>query len=315
MLSINNKDAKMVCIGGDTMDKNIEFYSRSDFEQACGSITRSTLRYYEREGILKPVKVDENGYKYYSRGQLYTYFHIAMLRKINCSVSEIRNIFTTPNAQYKNIFLEKKFKLDEMIQSLTQISKTLETINCLVDKFPIDSWGCPRVSIGNRRFYYRLLSTEGDGEHGVDNFIYKRKIDREIVQNNYKYLFYPMGVIINKDEFLQGSNKYNGYLLSVANKNDFNDCKCTGFGPSVTYSYTSGAPLTQIEHLELLRKYIKESGLTLKSGIHESIVPIRVNANTEAEYLNIFSADVEDDDVFQRELSYNKRNNKIQKDN
>lgn len=291
------------------VDELDNLLTRKEFEDACGDIKRSTLRYYENKGLLKPVKTDKNGYKYYTVSQLYTFFHISMLRKINCSVSEISEIMLKPDSLYENIFDKKQESLDEMIKSLNQIKKTLEIMRYFVKHFPDKMLCMPVLKIGNNPFYYRLIPTDGNGEHSIKQFLERRKIDRNIISKDNRYLFYPMGVWIDKDKFLSGSNRFDSYILAVTDKDCFDDCMCTGIGAVATYSYTTGSPLTQIKHLNNFRKYILDNGFTILSGIYETIVPIRVDSDTEAEYLNIISVSIADNDVFR--VKYDKQNERI----
>ncbi|MGI5935972.1 MAG: MerR family transcriptional regulator [Oscillospiraceae bacterium] len=52
--------------------------------------TVKTLRYYEREGILNPEFVDENGYRYYSSKQLLELARIVHLRQCGLTIEDIK---------------------------------------------------------------------------------------------------------------------------------------------------------------------------------------------------------------------------------
>ena len=54
--------------------------------------TIKTLRYYEKEGLLKPSFVDENGYRYYETNKLIELSKIISLRQIGFSISEIKKV-------------------------------------------------------------------------------------------------------------------------------------------------------------------------------------------------------------------------------
>lgn len=57
--------------------------------------TIKTLRYYDREGLLSPARVDEEtGYRYYTTGQLIRLSRITALRQAGLSVGEVASILS-----------------------------------------------------------------------------------------------------------------------------------------------------------------------------------------------------------------------------
>lgn len=54
-------------------------------------ISERMLRYYEQEGLLKPVR-DENGYRNYSQGDLDAAYGIAALVSVGLEIEQIRVI-------------------------------------------------------------------------------------------------------------------------------------------------------------------------------------------------------------------------------
>ena len=67
-------------------------YKIGDFSN-MSKTTIKALRYYEKEGLLKPVYVDLNtGYRYYETSQLVEISKIISLRQIGLSIKDIKNI-------------------------------------------------------------------------------------------------------------------------------------------------------------------------------------------------------------------------------
>ena len=57
-------------------------------------LTIKALRFYEREGLLKPASVDEwNNYRFYETSQLETAAKIKSYRQLGLSVEEIKAVF------------------------------------------------------------------------------------------------------------------------------------------------------------------------------------------------------------------------------
>ena len=64
-------------------------FTSGQFAKLC-STTKETLFHYDSLGLLKPARVRENGYRYYTASQFFDFDLIAVLRSAGCSLSEIR---------------------------------------------------------------------------------------------------------------------------------------------------------------------------------------------------------------------------------
>ena len=85
--------------------------------------TIKTLRYYEKEGLLKPSFVDENGYRYYETNKLIELSKIISLRQIGFSISEIKKVksgaefekqLLTKQKELENLQMENNFKISQI---------------------------------------------------------------------------------------------------------------------------------------------------------------------------------------------------------
>ena len=65
--------------------------SVSDFAAYCGS-TRQTMQYYDRIGLLDPIQVGSQGYRYYHPLQGHEVRLIRSLQQSGCSLDEIKEI-------------------------------------------------------------------------------------------------------------------------------------------------------------------------------------------------------------------------------
>ena len=67
-------------------------YKIGDFS-SMSKTTIKTLRYYEKEGLLTPVYIEQNtGYRYYESSQLIDISKIISLRQIGLSIKEIKKV-------------------------------------------------------------------------------------------------------------------------------------------------------------------------------------------------------------------------------
>lgn len=90
-------------------------------------LTVKALRFYEREGLLKPASVDEwNNYRFYETSQLQTAARIKSYRQLGLSVDEIKAVFS--GADVKAILSEKAKSLaaeKQYIESRLSIIKSI----------------------------------------------------------------------------------------------------------------------------------------------------------------------------------------------
>ena len=75
-------------------------------------LTVKALRFYEREGLLKPASVDEwNNYRFYETSQLEIAATIKSYRQLGLSIEEIKAVFA--GADVKEILQEKIISLEK----------------------------------------------------------------------------------------------------------------------------------------------------------------------------------------------------------
>lgn len=85
--------------------------------------TVKTLRYYDEVGLLKPIFVDDNGYRYYETEQLNDLIEIIELRALDVPVADIKKFLIMPQ---KDKFLERHLSVLE-----NNLDKTKEQISLL----------------------------------------------------------------------------------------------------------------------------------------------------------------------------------------
>lgn len=81
--------------------------------------TIKTLRYYEKEGLLIPVFVDETGYRYYESGQLIDLAKIVSYKQMGFSLDEIKAILN--GGDLEELLENKKQQLELLIQQQQQM--------------------------------------------------------------------------------------------------------------------------------------------------------------------------------------------------
>ena len=92
-------------------------------------LTVKALRFYEKEGLLKPASVDEwNHYRFYETSQLETAARIKCYRQLGLSIEEIKEVFS--GKDLKEILVEK---LGTLREEQKRINSRLSIINSILE--------------------------------------------------------------------------------------------------------------------------------------------------------------------------------------
>ncbi|WOO38970.1 helix-turn-helix domain-containing protein [Anaerocolumna sp. AGMB13020] len=90
-------------------------------------LTRQTLIYYDHIDLLKPVYVNEHGYRYYSAYQIPFLREICLLKELGVKLEDIKNSIENRNPDSVVNLLEKqKIQIEEQIQELNRTRMLLQ---------------------------------------------------------------------------------------------------------------------------------------------------------------------------------------------
>lgn len=101
-------------------------------------ITKETLHYWERSGLLPEIPRNESGYRDYGEHELNWIFFIQAMRKAGVSIEalvefvELYRLKTDTRAAQKQLLVEQRDKLE---QQKREIEKTLNYLNYKLDNF------------------------------------------------------------------------------------------------------------------------------------------------------------------------------------
>ncbi|RNA70523.1 MerR family transcriptional regulator [Alteribacter keqinensis] len=92
-----------------------------------------TLHHYDHIGLLKPVEVKRNGYRYYNDESLERLQQILFFKELGFSLQKIKDILEGPGfdrkralEQHKQVLMEKKKRLEKIIASVDQTVAAME---------------------------------------------------------------------------------------------------------------------------------------------------------------------------------------------
>ena len=91
-----------------------------EMAKLCG-VSIETLRYYDKENILTPDRVDEkSGYRYYSNESVEKYRLIEQLKELEFTLDEIRLFLCSDNGKRLLMYSRKKSRAAEKAKRYNQ---------------------------------------------------------------------------------------------------------------------------------------------------------------------------------------------------
>jgi DNA-binding transcriptional MerR regulator len=106
-------------------------YTVQKLGKLAGISTR-TLRYYDEINLLKPARVNSNGYRIYGKQEVDRLQQILFYRELGVCLESIRDIVTAPSFDGTKALLEHHEKLlqkkEQLEQLIANVEKTIATI-------------------------------------------------------------------------------------------------------------------------------------------------------------------------------------------
>lgn len=93
--------------------------------EAYTGLSRSNIRFYEKEGLIAPVRTENNGYRNYSEEDVENIKKIACLRTLGISVEKIHEIMEGETSLYGTL-TEQRIRLQEQIEDLSKAKTVCE---------------------------------------------------------------------------------------------------------------------------------------------------------------------------------------------
>ncbi len=170
--------------------------SISDFAAYSGS-TRQTMQHYDHIGLLDPVLVGSQGYRYYHPLQGHEVRLIRCLQECGCSLEEIKNILESDNIKsLQDHVLLKQKQLEQELEHIKREQVFLERFSMFLSWANTLPLNTPNLSTLKHTIYLREIPFSGPcelySEHYYEMLLYYAeycKINSKSIQQ-YPYLFY-----------------------------------------------------------------------------------------------------------------------------
>ena len=152
-------------------------YKINDFADLTGVTTR-TLRYYDEIGLLKPERIDTNGYRIYGPHQVDIMQQILFFRSMGISLSNIKEIIYSPDfekskalEEHLSMLNKKKAHIDILIKNINKTIASLKGEKTMADKEKFEG-------------FKDFLITENEEKYGKE--IREKYTDKVVNKSNQK---------------------------------------------------------------------------------------------------------------------------------
>ncbi len=164
------------------------------------NLSRSTILYYDKLGILKPAKRAENNYRLYDEQQVMKLDKIVMYRESGISLKNIQRLLDIENKEVTGILIERLNKIQKEIKNLKNQEKLVLAVlreEVIIGKntfFTNETWTEMLINLGyeekdwldwHREFeldcpgkHYKFLESLNISDEEINNLLLKIKKEK-----------------------------------------------------------------------------------------------------------------------------------------
>lgn len=227
-------------------------------------ISTDILRYYDKIGLMSPDFTGENGYRYYSKKQIWKLNNIRNLRNIGVGLEDIKEFLDERNINSANGIIEFQLeKVEDKIKKLTELKEELTSKLENIEFFKtFKDFNKPILKfIPKRKFLRSKGNFKQDWEIDFELKILNEKTEYDndfILTNN------EIGATLSKENFFKGE------YLTFSESFIINDVKGEiipeGYFLTIVFK---GKYDESYKYYNILKKYIEENNLIVTGDIHE----------------------------------------------
>ncbi|MGL5174771.1 MAG: MerR family transcriptional regulator [Cetobacterium sp.] len=209
-------------------------------------ISKQTLIFYHKKGILIPEYIDENnGYRFYSNSQIWDLFFIITLKEAGFSLEEIKE-YTKVKTPLKSLeFLEEK--VDDIDKKIEELKKSRDTIQekilCIKEMSSNLEEKVQLVELKAMKVYFIKIKDPVDekeiaetydklqrlgNKNGIKEILYITKVKQKDIYENSEIPISEIGLLVPEEYSILGEEFIeNKYCVMLRHKTTFDMIKLT----------------------------------------------------------------------------------------
>lgn len=246
-----------------SIPKMQKFYKIGEISKLY-KISTDILRYYDKIGLVSPDYIGENGYRYYSKKQIWRLNNIRNLRNIGVGLEDIKEFLDERNINSANNIIEFQLeKIEDKIKKLTELKEELTSKLENIEFFKtFKDFNKPILKfIPKRKFLRSKGNFKQDWEIDFELKILNEKTEYDsdfILTNN------EIGATLSKENFLNG--EYHTFSETFIINDVKGEIMEEGYFLSIVFR---GNYKESYKYYDILKEYIKENNLIIVGDIHE----------------------------------------------
>lgn len=158
-----------------------EYYRIGETASLMG-ITTQTLRFYDKIGLVKPIKIDpRTGYRYYAYEQFHFIDRIKYLQSLGMPLDDIKEVMLSKKVERLLPFLDQQKKVLE--EEKKKIRHQIEMVDWYKDYFTYmeRNEDAPCVMHLKERYYLQVPCYKRDLLADMEIRLAKEKVSRELI--------------------------------------------------------------------------------------------------------------------------------------
>lgn len=262
------------------------YFTSGELANLC-NIPRKTLLYYDKLGLITPEFIDNNGYRYYKRSQLFLLELIITLRHLNIPLKKIEEYINNKStANYQEILVEQSRELAHKIADLTLQKEHLDKY--IPELRTIEQVPIGKILVQNLPDQYLYLSkpildnTDFKTRSAISAILFNDlRNNKSINKHNSGYIM--DNAVLNAPESSTEHIRY--YFQPLSNNNPQIACTLKPAGTYLVF-YCSGVYMTHRKtYLRHLSDYCKTHNFTPISCVYVSYLKNYWLTDNTSEYI------------------------------
>lgn len=269
-----------------------KYLSIGAFSKLSG-ISRKNLIYYDSVGILKPVFVKENGYRYYSYGQLFDETSILLsLKDLDIPLKEIKNYME--NISSDNLIDLLSAQKQKVLEELNRLNQMNYIIEQRINNAPVTSKiNCNEIFLEYCEEELLFLGSEYLYD---DNNFEKDFISFLDYCKSKRVLYgYPLGVYTNYDNIFYDNIRTYKYFYKVFQSLDLTEKTIKPSGLYVI-TYDNSYLAEDMKIFDKMSEFIEKNRLRACGNVYIENISDEIITKNPDKYFSKISVQVKEMD-------------------
>lgn len=271
------------------MSKKTAFLTTGQFAKLVG-VSKHTLFFYDDKEIFRPVRVEDNGYRYYSLKQVETFSVISSLKDIGMPLDEIKTYLNNRSPELFVTLLETEAeklekRIDELIKLHTVMEEkkkiTSQTFDHNLNDYIIEE-------VESRYFYLTEVSDV------LDTKAYYQSYQSHFsnLEQKTRRTSWLEGLMVPTSEIKDQLSAYKGYIYTELKTKQHSNFELTG--GSYLVKYIRGDDDAVLNGYFDLKQYAKKHHYSVGQYFFEDLVLDELSIKAYDQYVYKLSMQIEE---------------------